>query len=131
MTSYRVKTGTDVVIGSLTVLSPQPDPGTGIQTTQRTYAADNSVVDQGRYVEFKWSAYESQATYVTLLALFGLNATTSTAAVTIYVRNEIYAWVRMNGTAVRPIPGESVKWGDVQNRPLDITILVKNLTTAA
>jgi len=131
MTSYRVKTGSDIALGSLTVLSPQPDPGTGIQTTDRTYAADGSVVDQGRYIEFKWSAYDTQATYVTLLALFGLNASTSTAAVTVYVRNEIYAWVRMNGIAVRPIPGESVKWGDVQSRPLDITILVKNLTTAA
>jgi len=131
MTSYRVKTGHDVVLGSLTVLDPQPDPGNGIQVTRRTYAGDHSVADQGRYIEFTWSAYTNSTDYATLLALFGLNASTSSAAVTVYIRDEIYAWVRMNGTAIRPIPGETVKWGDNQSRPLDIVILVKNLETAA
>jgi hypothetical protein len=131
MTTYRVATGHDVALGSLTVLSPQPDPGNGIQVTRRTYGSDNTVSDQGRYIEFTWSAYTNSTDYATLLALFGLNASTSTAAVTVYVRDEIYAWVRMNGYAVRPIPGETVRWGDNQSRPLDIVILVKDLETAA
>jgi hypothetical protein len=119
------------VLGSLTVLNPQPDPGPGIQTTRRTYAGDNTVNDQGRYIELHWSAYTTQAAYATLLGLFGLSASTSSALVTVYVRDEVYAWVRMNGTAVRPIPGQTVKWGDRQRRPLDIVILVKNLSTAS
>lgn len=131
MTSYRVKTGSDVALGSLTVLSPQPGPGTAIRTTKRTYAADGSVTDQGRYIEFLWKAYTNAADYLTLLGLFGLSASVSSAAVTVYVRDETYAWVRMNGTAIRPQPGPDVHWGDIQSRPLDIRILVRDLATAA
>jgi hypothetical protein len=131
MSTYRVATGTDIILGSLTVLDPQPDPGRGIQTTRRTYGGDNTVVDQGRYIELEWSAYTTVANYQTLLGLFGLNASTSSALVTVYVRDETYAWVRMNGTAIRPVPGQTVKFGDRQQRPLDISILVKNLTTAS
>lgn len=131
MTSYRVKTGSDVVLGSLTVLNPQPDPGPLIRTTKRTYAADGSVTDQGRYVEFTWSAYDDATDYQTLMGLFGLSASVSSAAVTVYVRDEFMAWVRMNGTAIRPEPGPDVRWGDVQSRPLGIRILVKDLSTAA
>ena len=131
MTSYIVKTGSDVALVSLTVLSPQPDPGPLIQTTRRTSAADGSVTDQGRYVELSWSAYDTSATYQTLLGLFGLSASVSSAAVTVYVRDEFMAWVRMNGTAIRPEPGKNVRWGDVQSRPLGITILVRDLATAA
>lgn len=129
--SYRVGVGHDVVLGSLFVLSPQPDPGNGIQVTRRIYNADGTVTDQGRYIEFTWSAYTTAADYVTLLSKFGLSASVSSAAVTVYVRDETYTAVRMNGTAIRPIPGESVKWGDIQSRPLDIVILVKDLETAA
>ena len=131
MTTYRVKPGTDVAIETLVVLSPQPDPGRGIQTTRRTYGGDNTVNDQGRYIEFEWSAESTAATYLTLLGRFGLSASVSSALVTVYVRNEAYAWVRMNGTAIRPIPGQTVRYGDRQQRPLDIVILVKNLSTAA
>lgn len=131
MSTYRVATGHDVVLGSLTVLDPQPDPGNGIQVTRRIYGGDNTVTDQGRYIELEWSAYTDESDYQTLLGLFGLNASTSTAAVTVYVRDETYAFVRMNGYAVRPIPGQTVRWGDVQSRPLDIVILVKDLETAS
>ena len=131
MSTYRVKPTEDVALETLVVLNPQPDPGSGIRVTRRTYAGDNTIADQGRYIEFKWSAYTDAADYLTLLGLFGLSASVSSALVTVYVRDEVYAWVRMNGTAIRPIPGKTVKWGDVQSRPLDISILVKNLSTAA
>lgn len=127
MTSYRVKTGSNVALASLTVLSPQPDPGTAIQTTKRSYAADGSVTDQGRYIEFKWSVYDTAATYRTLLGLFGLSASVAMAPVTVYVRDETYAWTKVNGNAIRPEPGKTVKWGDRQSRPLDISILVRDL----
>ncbi len=131
MTTYRVLAGTDVVLGSLFVLAPQPDPGRGIQTTRRTYGGDNTVNDQGRYIEFEWSAFTNAADYLTLLGRFGLSASVSSATVTVNVRDVAYAFVRMNGTAIRPIPGQTVKWGDRQQRPLDIVILVKNLSTAS
>ena len=131
MTSYRVKTGSDVVLGSLTVLDPQPDPGPLIQTTRRTSAADGSVTDQGRYIELPWSLYDTATTYQSLLTLFGLSASVSSAAVTVYVRDEYMAWVRMNGTAIRPEPGRGVRWGDVQSRPAAVKILVRDLATAA
>jgi hypothetical protein len=131
MTSYRVSAGHDVILGSLTVLDPQPDPGPGIQTTRRTYGGDHTVNDQGRYIELEWSAYTTDVAYRTLIGLFGLNDATSSALVTVYVRDETYNWVRMNGTAIRPIPGQTVKWGDDQPRPLNITILIKNLETVA
>lgn len=130
MTSYRVGIGHDVALGSLTVLSPQPDPGPGVQVTRRMYNGDGTVTDQGRYIELPWSAYTNGTDYLTLLSLFGLNNSTSSAAVTVYVRDETYTWIRMNGTAIRPVPGETVKWGDVQDRPLDIVILVKDLAAA-
>jgi hypothetical protein len=131
MTTYRVKTGSDVALETLTVLDPQPDPGTAIEPARRTYGGDGTVYDEGRHIVLPWSALDDASAYQTILALFGLNASTSSAAVTVYVRDEIYAWVRMNGTAVRPVPGKEVKWGDVQSRPLDIKILVKDLSTAA
>ena len=129
MTSYRVKPGTTVALASLVVLDPQPDPGSGIRVTRRTYGGDNTVVDQGRYFEFKWSVYDTAASYLTLLGLFGLSASIDSALVTVYIRNEAYTWSHVNGTAIRPIPGKTVKWGDKQSRPLDISILVKNLSS--
>lgn len=131
MTSYRVATGFDVILGSLTVLSPQPDPGPAIQTTRRTYGGDGTVYDEARYVELHWSLLDDATAYTTVLTVFGLDASTENADVTVYVRDEVFAWVRMNGIAVRPVPGKTVKWGDVQSRPMDITILVKDLATAA
>ena len=131
MSTYRVKVGHDEALVDLTVLSPQPDPGPAIRTTRRTYGGDGTVYDDARYIELPWSALDDAAAYVTLLALFGLNASVENADVTVYVRDEIFAWVRMNGVAVRPIPGKTVRWGDVQSRPLNIKILVKELATAA
>lgn len=131
MSTYRVATNHDVALGSLTELDPQPDPGPGIQTTRRSYAADGTVVDEGKYIELHWGALESQSAYSTLLGVFGLNSSTTTADVTVYVRDETYSFVRMNGKAHRPIPGETVTWGDRQSRPLDVTILVTNLEAAA
>ena len=128
MSSYRVKTTYDQELADLVVLDPQPDPGPGVQTTRRTYSGDGSVYDEGRYVEFTWSAYATAAAYQTLLGQFGLSATSSAAAVTVYVRDETFAWIRMNGIAIRPMLGKEVKWGDIQSRPLDINILVRDLS---
>ena len=126
MTTYRALEGTDVALGSLTVLSPQPDPGEGIQYTKVTVAADQSVNRQGPYFEFKWSEM-SNSDYGTILGIFGLNDSAS-ANVTIYTRDETYQnWVLKNGTAQQPIPGDTVRW---DLRPQRIVIRVTNLGTA-
>ncbi len=131
MSTYRVATGFDIGLGSLTVLDPQPGPGTAIQTTRRSYGGDGTVFDEGRYVELPWSALVDAAAYQALLTLFGLSASVENADVTVYVRDETYAFIRMNGIAVRPEPGKEVQWGDVQSRPLNISILVKDLAVSS
>ena len=127
MSTYRALEGTDVILGSLTVLSPQPDPGEGIQYTKVTVAADQSINRQGPYFEFRWSEL-SNANYNTILGIFGLDDSASTS-VTIYTRDATYQnWVRMNGTAQQPIPGDTVRW---DLRPQRIIIRVTNLETAS
>lgn len=125
--AYKVATGSDVALGSLVDMSPQPR-STGIQYTRRTYAADGSVYEEGAYVELAWDYFDDAAAYVALLTQFGLDDSL-TNAVTVYIRNDQWAWVRMNGTAVRPEMGREVRWDKFF--PRDITILVKDLETAA
>jgi hypothetical protein len=49
--------------------------------------------------------------------------------VTIYVRDvDLTTWVRKNGVAQRPFPGEDVSW---HKRPKDLTILVTDLEAAS
>lgn len=127
MTTYRAATGHDVVLGSLTVLDPAPDPGEGIQYAAVRYAADGTVYHEGAYFEFAWSEM-SAADYATMLSNFGLDSA-AYANVTIYVRDEVYgSWVRKNGVAQRPIPGGGVRWNI---RPRDIVIRVTGLVTSS
>lgn len=127
MTTYKVADGSDVALGSLSDVSPQPK-STGIQPTRRTYSADGSVYDEAKYVELQFSAIDSVTTYQSVLSQFGIQSAL-TNAVTVYVRDETFAWVRMNGTAVRPEPGRDVRWDNYF--PRNVTILVKDLATAA
>lgn len=130
MTTYRVKTGFDQALIDLVDLDPQPDPGPLIEVTERQFAASANVNDQGEYVEFKFSALEDTTAFTTLLTQFGLNSAKQ-AEVTVYVRNDLLAWVRKNGVAVRPRPGVDLEWGDRQSRPLNVVILVRGLEDAS
>lgn len=127
MTTYRVATGHDVVLGSLTVLDPQPT-SEGIQYTRTTYGASGVVYKEGAYVELLWSYLDDATAYQALLTTFGLGSVES-AAVTVYVRSDKFAWVRMNGRAVRPLVGQGVTWRDYF--PRNITLLIKDLETAS
>jgi hypothetical protein len=127
MTTYRVAVGADVALGSLADMTPQPR-STGIQYTRRTYAADDSVYEEGPFVELEWDYIESPTAYVTLLTQFSLHDSL-TNIVTVYVRNDQFTFVRMNGKAVRPEMGRELRWDKFF--PRNLTILVKNLTTAA
>lgn len=127
MSTYKVADGSDVALESLNDLSRQPTSD-GIKSTRRTYSANSSVYDEAKYVELRFSAIDSVTVYQTLLGEFGVQSAL-TNAVTVYVRDETFAWVRMNGTAVRPEPGRDVRWDNYF--PRNVTILVKDLVTAA
>lgn len=127
MTTYRVADGFNVATGSLTVLSPQPR-SEGIKVARRTYGGDGTVYDEASYVELEWDVIETVADYQALLTTFGVN-TALTNEVTVYVRDETFAFVRMNGIAVRPEIGREVRYR--QYFPRDITILIKALVAAS
>ena len=127
MSVYKVADGHDVVLGSLNDVSPQPTAD-GIKPTRRTHAADGSIYDEGKYVELQFTVMNDATAYQSLLSQFGIQSAT-TNDVTVYVRDETFAWVRMNGTAVRPEPGQDVQWR--RYFPRNITILIKELSTAA
>lgn len=129
MSTYRVKTGHDQTLVSLTVLDPQPDDrhGGGIQYTRTTRAADGSLIKEGPFFPFTWKELEA-ADFATILSLFGVNAADN-ANVTVYVRDvNLSNWIRMNGIAQRPLPGETVTW-DI--RPKDLTIMVTDLVASS
>lgn len=121
--TYRVATGSNVALVNLTVLDPQPS-STGIRATRRTYSADGSALDEGRYVELEFDFVESASAYASLLALFGVQ-NDLTADVTVYVRDETYTAVRMNGIACRPEVGRDITWD--RFFPRNLKMLIKNL----
>lgn len=131
MSTYRVATGHNVALVSLTVLSPQPDPGEGIQYASVVRVADGTLVRQGPYIDFTWTMLE-EASFTTITTLFGVDSAATSADavnVTVYVRDVNYSnWVRMNGKAQRPFPGIGVNWNV---RPNDIVIRVTDLATAS
>jgi len=119
MSSYRAKENHSVALVSLTTLDPQPR-SEGVKATQRNYMGDGSIYEQGLYVELVWDILEDATAYTTILAIFGLDSATS-ADVTIYARDDQYAWTRYNGKAIRPEPS----WN--QFFPRNVVILVRNL----
>lgn len=127
MTTYRVATGSNVALVSLTTLDPQPR-SEGIKPTRRFPSASGAVYDESRYVELEYNIVGSAASYVAILTLFGVNSALF-ANVTVYVRDEVFAWVRMNGIAVRPEPGRDVRWSAAF--PRQVVILIKDLAVAS
>ena len=127
MSTYRVKDGWNEALEDLVVISPQPTSD-GIKPTRRTYAANGAVYDEGLYVELQFNVLNNASAYQSLLNQFGIQSAT-TNEVTVYVRDETFAWVRMNGTAVRPEPGRDVRWSKFF--PRDVTILVKDLVASS
>jgi len=127
MTTYRVADGHDVALESLNVLSPQPR-SEGIKPTRRTFGGDGTPYDEGTYVELLYSMVSTATDYQTILNSFGVQTATSNE-VTVYVRDETFAWVRKNGLAIRPEPGADVRWTNFF--PRDVVILIRDLSAAA
>lgn len=127
MTTYKVADGHNVALVSLNVVTPQPTTE-GIKATRRTYSASGAVLDEGKYIELQFGVLGGVTGYQSLLDLFGVK-TALTNDVTVYVRDEVFSWVRMNGTAVRPETGQDVQWR--RFFPRNITILIRNLSAAS
>lgn len=127
MSVYRVAVGTDVALGSLAALEPQPR-STGIQTVERSHAISGQVYEHAKYIRLIFDFLESDLAYQNLIQQFGVD-TDLTAAVTVYLRNYDFTWVRMNGLAVRPEVGRGVEWQAFF--PRNIEVLIKNLVAAS
>jgi len=126
MSSYRVADGHDVALESLNVLDPQPR-SEGIKPTRRTFGGDGTPYDEAKYVELLYSMVSSATEYQSILSAFGVQNAGSNE-VTVYVRDETFAWTRQNGLAIRPQPGQDVRWSNYF--PRDVVILVRDLEDA-
>ena len=124
--SYKVADGLNVALGSLVDVDPQPR-SSGIRPTRRTFGADGTVLDEGKYVELEFNVMPDTATYQSILNQFGVD-TALTNDVTVYVRDEQFNFVRMNGTAIRPEPGRDVQQRDFFLR--NVTLLIRNLVAS-
>ncbi len=123
---YKIADGHDIALVSLADVDPQPK-SEGIRCARRTHCADGTVLDEGRYVELEFSVLADVTEYQSVLSQFGVQSAT-TNEVTIYCRDETFAWVRMNGTAVRPEPGRDARW---QYFPRNVVLLVRDLEAAS
>jgi hypothetical protein len=121
-----VAVGTNVALVSLAVLSPQPK-STGIQTARRTFAADGTAYDEGKYIELVWDIVKNASAYTTILTAFGITTNLS-ANVTVYVRSQTYGFIRMNGVAIQPQPSVDQTWDRYFIR--NLRLLVRDLSTA-
>jgi hypothetical protein len=123
MSDYRVADGFNIAYASMTVLSPQPSSA-GIQATRQSFAADGTPINEGLFVEFVWNVLGTKSQFQSILSNFGLfNATNN--LVTVYIRDDVFDYVRMNGRAIQPLPENGVQW----RRPFirNFTILVRDL----
>jgi len=123
MTQYLVGVGTDLVTGSLNVIAPQPRTK-GLEYKRWVEAMDGTRYGTGPFIEFQWDLLQGATAYLALLTSFGVHVSTS-AAVSIYARNDKYVWVYYNGVAMQPRVGHEVQW--TRYFPRRITILVKAL----
>jgi len=127
MTTYRVADTHDVALVDLNVLDPQPR-SEGIKPTRRTFGGDGTPYDEGKYVELLYSVVASVTEYQAILDAFGVKSAGSNE-VTVYVRDATFAWTRQNGLAIRPQPGQDVRWSNFF--PRDVVILVRDLEDAS
>ena len=108
MSDYRIATGHDVVLGSLTVLSPQPR-GLPVRPTLRTYGLSRTPYDNASYCEWVFDYFESSTTYGTMLTTMGL-ASVNVADVTIYTRGPRLTYIRYNAVVTLPEMGAQGDW---------------------
>jgi len=120
--AYLVATGHGVALVSLVAMNPQPRTDVPVRPVVRNESASGLIHDLGKFIELQWSMIETPTQLTTLLAQFGLSATTTTNAVTIYVPNEVYAFTRYNGLARFPLQGVDIHRSDYFIRDLKIVV---------
>ena len=123
MTQYLVGVGTDLVTGSLNIITPQPRTR-GLQYKRWVEAVDGTRYATGPFINFMWDLNQSATSYVALLTSFGIHSS-SMANVSIFARDDIYVWRYYNAVAMRPRVGHEVNWD--RYFPRRITILCKEL----
>lgn len=107
---YRIATGHDVALGSLTVLSPQPR-GLPVRPTVRTHGLSRVAYDVAPYCEWIFDYFVSATTYNAMLTTMGL-ASVGYADVTIYTRGPRLTYIRYNATVTLPEMGRDGDWGN-------------------
>lgn len=122
MANYRVATGHGVALVSLSDMNPQPRTDVTVRPVQRNESASGAIQEIGLYIELQWSMIATATEYTTLLAQFGISATTLTNQVTVYVPNQVYALTRYNGLARFPLQGVDIGRSDYYIRNLKIIV---------
>lgn len=122
MSFYSAAPGWDVPSVDLVLLSPQP-ASTGVQVARRTYSANRTIYDQGRFTVWRWNMVESDEVLADILDYFDLSITNTTRAVTIRAPEAPgFAYNRFNGIAHAPRLGETVARKEYFIRDLEIYI---------
>ena len=123
MTQYLVAVGTDVVTGSLNIITPQPRTK-GLQYKRWVEAVDGTRYGTGPFINFLWDLTQGATDYLALLTSFGIHVSNQ-ASVSLRARDDIYVWKYYNAVVVRPRVGHEVSWD--RYFPRRITILAKEL----
>lgn len=118
MSTYRVADGHGVALGSLTVMSPQPQ-GDPVAPVLRSHGVSGVVHNQGKFAVWRYSHLASVAEYLAVLTLIGLHNADSND-VTIYTRDERFAFTRYNAKAILPQPMVDMRWQEYFPRGIDI-----------
>lgn len=119
MSIYKAKEGAGQALIDLITIVPQPRSD-GVKPTRRTYSADGKPHDEGLHVNLVWDVVKNATELDDIFDQFGLDAATS-AAVTVYVPNQLHVMTRYSGLAVRP---------DIGRRNFflrDLSIIVRDL----
>src|SRR5690606_30269469 len=66
MSTYKVKTGHDNALNTLSDITPQPRTDATTQPVQRTDAASGAIHEQGLWIALQWSMIETASEYQTL-----------------------------------------------------------------
>jgi hypothetical protein len=130
MTTYQAATGHDNA-GSLADLSPQP-ASEGIEYPEWVSAVGGGVTPHGApFIELVWSGGISSTEASAILAALGLAGSAAsgpqTADVTVRVPDEMRNFANYNGVAVRPTPGDGMKWQPGAGWYRTFKVVVKDL----
>lgn len=119
MSQYRVIVGHGLVYADTELIVPQPS-SVGVQVTERSFGADGTVHDRGAFIELQWTLLQGASAYLTLMTQFGLH-TTKRAAVTAWLRDDLFVWRLYEGWAIRP----QQRWTGYF--PRDVRIIIRDL----